>query len=189
MLLLVGPLLMSQSVVVAQDVVKAPFEISQGGYIPSGYMGDGEQGRRYVTVRPSECDVPRPILGIPICYEVSYSPGSRGWAGVYWQWPANNWGEKPGKRVLGATRVSFWARGIRGGEIVEFKAGGISGKVTHDSFESTVGSVVLSKEWQRFEIALQGRDLSNVIGAFAWVATADGNPGGAVFYIARITYE
>jgi hypothetical protein len=168
-------------------VVRAPFEITAAGYLPSGYMGDGEQGIRYVKIARRKCD------GAPyledLCFEVTYSPGSRRWAGVYWQSPPDNWGAKPGKRVVGASQVTFWARGTTGREVVEFKAGGISGRKFQDSFEASLGSISLSKEWRKYEIPLKGQDLSNVIGAFAWVATADANPGGLVFFLGDIFYR
>ena len=60
--------------------------------------------------------------------KVHYQPGAVGWAGVYWLSPANNWGDKPPKQMRGASKVTFWAAGQKGGEIVEFKAGGVNGK-------------------------------------------------------------
>ncbi|HET8891951.1 MAG TPA: hypothetical protein VFQ41_23845, partial [Candidatus Angelobacter sp.] len=86
--------------------------------------------------------------------------------------------------------IKFWARGAKGKELVEFKAGGIEARRKFgDSFEATLGRVSLSKEWREYEIPLNGKDLSNVIGAFAWVSAADFNPGGVVFYLAHISYE
>lgn len=75
--------------------------------------------------------------------------------------------------------------------MVEFKAGGINsgGKKFRDSFEASQRFFVLSQEWREYEISLRGRNLSSVIGGFAWVATADANPGGLVFYLAHISYE
>ena len=81
--------------------------------------------------------------------------------------------------------------GQKGGEIVEFKSGGIAGggKKHKDSYEVTLGSVALTKDWKQYEISRKGKDLSVVIGAFAWVATADANPGGLTFYLDDMRFE
>jgi hypothetical protein len=76
---------------------------------------------------------------------------------------------------MGISKVTFWARGETGTEVVEFKAGGIDNrkKKYRDSFEVTLGQVTLTKEWKRYQIDLSGADLSSVIGGFCWVASAD----------------
>lgn len=57
------------------------------------------------------------------CIRVDYKD-PQGWAGVVWQSPAGDWGDKPGGwNLSGAERLSFWARGARGGEIVKFEFG------------------------------------------------------------------
>jgi hypothetical protein len=126
------------------------------------------------------------------CIRISYlKPAGKGFAGVYWAEPAHNWGEVPGRKVLGASRVSFWAAGENGGEVVEFMAGGIRspGKPFFDSFSATLGQKRLEKEWRRFEIDLKECSLSDVIGAFAWSAAANWNPSPLVFYLDDIRYE
>jgi hypothetical protein len=108
---------------------------------------------------------------------------------VYWLSPADNWGKLPGRSIRGATRLTFWAAGSKGGEIVEFKAGGIRGQGHDDSFEAGTGSVPLTREWQKFVIDLKGSKLTSVIGGFAWVATSTANPNGLTFYLDNIRYE
>jgi hypothetical protein len=49
--------------------------------------------------------------------------------------------------------------------------------------------VVLTTEWKQFEIDLGGADTSSVIGAFAWIASKDGNPGGLTFYLDDIRFK
>ena len=39
---------------------------------------------------------PRPGKVEDAAIKVSYQPGAVGWAGVYWQYPADNWGSRPG---------------------------------------------------------------------------------------------
>jgi hypothetical protein len=179
--LLNGGLALAHSV-----VIHAPTPI-EGLYFPSGRMGDGEN----VTSLQLTDQWTEKTHSTPTCVRVSYQKGPPGWAGVYWQSPDGNWGDKPGRRIDGATKVSFWARGENGGELVAFKAGGIhtEGKKYQDSFERTLGTVKLSAEWQQFVIPLAGADTSSVLGAFAWSASSDGNPSPLVFFIDDISYE
>ena len=70
-----------------------------------------------------------------------------GWAGVAWQNPANNWGEfDGGYNLTKAKKLSFWARGDKGGEIVEFKLGGTAANYP-DSENLTTGALTLKNEW------------------------------------------
>ena len=169
--------------------IKAPFDVAAYFY-PSGWMGDREN----IYLNTDFRGKPRLIIlddNSSTCIKIIYSPGSRGWAGIFWQCPDSNWGEHPGKKITGATKITFWATGEKGSEVVEFKAGGIrdSKKPYHDSFEISLGRVTLTNEWRKYEITLAGQDLSSVIGAFAWVATGSANPGGVIFYLDDIRYE
>jgi hypothetical protein len=109
---------------------------------------------------------------------------------MYWQYPANNWGGVDGGFDLSrAKKLTFWARGEKGGErIEEFKVGGIMGEYS-DSDTAGIGPVVLDKEWKQYTIDLTGKDLSYIIGGFAWATNLDVNPDGAVFYLDEIKYE
>lgn len=178
--------------VVATDAleIKAPFEVSNYFY-PSGWMGDGEdgeEGEKYIQLNDQwreNCH------SAPTCIRITYRPNKKGWAGIYWQFPDGNWGDSPGRRIKGASRLTFLARGERGGELVQFKAGGIfaQGKKYHDSFEIAISPVELTQEWQRYEIDFTRADLSSVLGAFAWTANRSGNPEGLTFYLDDIRYE
>lgn len=110
--------------------------------------------------------------------------------------PKCNWGEYPnaGIDLTGATRVTFWARGEKGGEKVEFFVGGIgrnpdTGKAISpypDSIKRVprVGTyITLTRKWKKYTINLKGLDLSYIIGGFGWVAKSYLNPNGAIFYI------
>lgn len=145
---------------------------------PSGWMGDGEYGERYITFTRSAEHI-----------KITYTPGPKGWAGIYWQFPDGNWGEQPGRNLTGAQRLTFWAKGEIGTEIVEFKTGGMRGQRYEDSFEKSLGRINLSQSWEQYEIDLTGHDLSSVIGAFAWIASKDANPGGLTFYLKDIYFE
>ena len=59
----------------------------------------------------------------------SIGEGQKGWAGIYWQHPDKNWGDEIGLNLVGAKKISFYAKGERGGEIVEFISGGIATEI------------------------------------------------------------
>lgn len=153
---------------------------------PSGWMGD------YSDLKMSSEFMTNPHGGttsIRVDYSAKKTQGA-GWSGVYWQNPANNWGSKAGGYDLtGAANLSFWARGEKGGErIEEFKMGGITGEYP-DSDQAGIGPVLLTLEWKQYSIDLSGKDLSSISGGFCWVANAETNPEGAVFYLDDIVYE
>lgn len=154
-------------------------------YIPSGWMGD------YGDISYNDGCTERPYSGttcIKIIYKTDVSQGAR-WVGMYWQSPANNWGErKGGFDLTGASKLTFWARGKNGEErIEEFKIGGISGAYP-DTDTAYLGPVVLTKEWKQYEIDLTGKDLSYISGGFCWSTNLDANPEGATFYLDDICY-
>ncbi len=155
-------------------------------FAPSGWMGD------YGDIKINLASTEMPRSG-NTCIKITYSgkmTQGAGWAGIYWQQPANNWGEKKGGYDLtGATKLTFWARGANGGEkIAEFKMGGITGEFP-DSDSASVGPIELKKEWQKFTIDLKNKDLTHVIGGFCWAASKDDNPNGFVVYLDDVIYE
>ncbi len=155
-------------------------------YIPSGYMGDYSD----IKIETASFDNPHGgTTSIKIKYSNASSQGAR-WGGVYWQSPANNWGDKKGGFDLtGAKKLTFWARGENGGErIEEFKIGGITG-LYPDSDIAGIGPVMLTQEWKKYEIDLSGKDLSYVSGGFCWSSNLDVNPEGVIFYLDDIKYE
>ena len=159
---------------------------AENHFIPSGWMGD--------TADVTFDDVwqENPNSG-KTCVKITYSSNASGgnrWAGLYWQNPANNWGKKKGGFDLtGATKLTFWARGEKGGErIEEFKMGGITGDYP-DSDASGINGVILTKEWKQYTIDLGGKDLSYVSGGFCWATNLDVNPEGCTFYLDDIIYE
>jgi parallel beta-helix repeat protein len=92
-------------------------------YIPSGWMGDWND----ITFNDSYTSDPHSGAN---CIKINYSAnGSQGnnWSGIYWQDPENNWGDKIGGfNLTGAAELTFWAKGEKGGEKMEFKVGGIN---------------------------------------------------------------
>jgi hypothetical protein len=158
-------------------------------FFPSGWMGDGELGTRFVEVDPACQSKPH---SLPTCYRCAYKPGGpKGWTAVAWQYPENNWGSKLGRDLTGRRRISFWIRGETGNEVVTIKAGGHTsfGAAHPASFQAPEQAIRLTKEWKQYQIPLTGMNLSNVPCAFVWVATSSDNPQGCTFYLDDIRYE
>ncbi len=158
----------------------------QNHFSPTGWMGD------YGDLRLEQASKEDPYLGdtcLKITYSGKASQGAR-WVGMYWQHPPNNWANSDdGFDLSAATKLTFWARGAKGGErIEEFKVGGIMGEYS-DSDTATIGPVILNKEWTQYTIDLKGKDLSRIIGGFSWSTNSDVNPDGATFYFDEIKYE
>lgn len=171
-----------------KEKIGEPFDIWVK-FVASGWMGDGGEGTRYVKLFEAWRENTH---SDPVCIKIVYLLGPKGWAGIYWQNKPNSWGDKPGTNLqkMGYKKLTFWARGENGGEVVEFKAGGINvpGKPYKDSFEVSSGKIVLENTWKQYTLDLEGKDLSSVIGGFCWVASRAANPEGLTFYLDDIYY-
>lgn len=155
-------------------------------FIPSGWMGDS------ADIKVNDAASENPHSGTT-CIKATYTNKATGgarWAGIYWQHPVNNWGGVDKSYDLtGATKLTFWARGEKGGEVIqEVKMGGISGQYS-DSDTAGIGPLTLTSEWKQYEIDLSGKDLAHIIGGFCWSTNVDVNPEGATFYLDDIRYE
>jgi len=163
----------------------------QNLFYPTGWMGDGEYGRKYIDFEGAyKTDSP----SLPSCIRIKYTFGPKRWAGIYWQNKPDNWGDKQGNDYSknGYNRITFWAKGETGMEVVEFKAGDINNpaKKYRDTFAETLGRISLSKDWRQYTIDLGQADLSSVIGGFCWVASADYNDQSIIaFYLGGIYFE
>jgi len=166
--------------------VYTDYHAPQNHFSPSGWMGD------YGDIRIDDRSTDDPADGktcIKITYSAKRSQGA-GWAGMYWQQPDNNWGNRFGGYDLsGKKRVTFWVKGAQGGEVIaEFKVGGISGTF-EDSGSAHIGPVVLPDHWEQLAIDLSNVDLKHITGGFAWSASADQNRQGMAFYLDEIRFE
>jgi len=94
-----------------------------------GRMGDGE-------VPPMQEDFSAGLCRNLTCIRAEFDPSKASWGGWYFlngvlspedRAPRLNWGEEPGAGIdlSGATRLTFLARGERGGEQVEFFCAGV----------------------------------------------------------------
>ena len=162
--------------------VKVPYAIYADGvsskFYPSGWMGN--TGAMKTTDGCTE----NPHSG-DVCLKVSYAAKDN-WAGIYWQDPPNDWGDKEGGvNLANATTLEFWARGEKGGEKVNFFVGGLTNK----PFSDTGGGkreVTLKKTWTRYRIPLDGEDLSRIKTAFGFNFGGQGQP--FAFYLDDIRY-
>ena len=194
---LTAALLLSPLVVHANKTTKAP-ETKGSFYVyadkgarvnhfaPSGWMGD------WGDIKINDASVDNPADG-RTAFKVTYvAKGAQGanWAGMFWQHPPNNWGEKPGGYDLtGMKRLTFWARGEKGDEtIAEFKVGGITGEFG-DSGSESIGPVTLTREWKKYTIDLANADMKHIVGGFCWSASRDANPNGFNIFFDEIRFE
>jgi hypothetical protein len=161
-----------------------PNRFTPSGYMPTGeclYMNDAWTEK---CTQGKSC--------IKVIYDIDCSKKGRNWAGIYWLNPADNWGDrKGGYNLNGAQKISFFARGEKGGErIEEFKIGGVGRSMEYpDSDSAFIGPVILTNEWKEYTIDLRGKDLSSISGGFAWVTNTDVNPEACVFYLDDIQYK
>jgi hypothetical protein len=141
-----------------------PFAVDDW-YGPSGYMGDGEHAGAITDAQT--CMPSRPSTWMGNCHRYTWTPSGTAWAGVYWQYPDGNWGDRPGLQIpAGATAISFQAWGAAGGEKVDFMVG----MMAVDGFEAKQMGIELTTQPQRFTLSLAGATYSRVVGGFGWVA-------------------
>jgi hypothetical protein len=151
-----------------EDGVNPPFVVSTY-YAPSGFMGDGSDGVSLVA-DTAGC-APRPSGAEGDCYRFTYTPNSKLWAGVYWQFPANNWGAAEGKQIApGATQVSFYAASAGGGETLKVTVGGIHDvTLQYSDTLKAAGEFPLTTTMTKYTVPLNGQTYDRVIGGFSWV--------------------
>ena len=171
-------------ILMSLNICAQSFDIGEE-FFATGYMGDIDK----IEMFSAHKDKPHTP---PLCFMIRCIPDSLGWAGVYWQNTPDNWGENKGDDFSNKNynKIVFWAKGETGAEIIEFKSGGINKKQYKDSFLATTSPrrIPLTVNWVRYEIILAGKDLSSVIGGFAWVASINDNPNGVTLYLDDIKF-
>ena len=148
-------------------------------FVPSGLMGATE------SVEIDAACKEEPKFG-ETCMKCRFGDAAN-WAGLVWQYPANDWGELPGAVNLSeAKKLSFWARGKSGGEKVKFGYGLLGqDKKFADSSKGEI-SVELTTEWAEYSIKCEG-DLSHIKSGFYWSLAGQGKP--VEFYLDWIKFE
>lgn len=171
-----------------------PFTVSDY-FAASGDMGDGDGkpgSGSIATYRDdaTKCKA-RPAGARGSCFAFDYVPGMNLFAGVYWQYPANNWGDTPGLDVKFdepgkvVTKVSFQAAIKDGTDTLQGDIGGINvdppvaDPVTgvtppvpayKDQFHGT-DTFSLTTDWQTFTLTIRkdpANPITTLLGAFAW---------------------
>ena len=150
-------------------------------YLPAGWMGDVK------AIKLDPACTTKPHAG-KTCLRCDFT-ASTGWGGVVWQDPPGDWGDRPGGYDLtGAKKVTFWARGEAGGEVVSFEFGNLpADKKFHDTAKGSLPKVTLTPEWTRYEIAVTGADLTRIKTGFLWTLASPGHP--VTFYLDDIRWE
>lgn len=175
----------------AKGPPEGPFAVSDY-FAASGAMGDGATPPRLaINENNAACKKPRPPGARGNCFSFVYDPRLMTsvtppvepvfWAGLYWQYPANNWGDERGLPVpAGISKVTFQAAVAGASEMAEFAAGGVGYPASsdptlpdrpyEDSFRAPGGGplrVGLNEQWTKLEIALDAAP-SELIGAFTF---------------------
>lgn len=167
--------------------VYADFKSPRNHYYPTGWMGD----TRDLNLNQAYSKV---VHSGKTSMRVQYTPrGNEKWAGIFWQHPANNWGDKAGGHDLSkATYLTFWARGEFGNEVIgEIKIGGIKGDYDEwgDTGTAVKKNIKLTKEWKLYHVDLRKVDTSRIVGGFCFSVNKKQNPRGCTFYLDEIRYE
>ncbi|MCK4906364.1 MAG: hypothetical protein KAS64_02375 [Spirochaetes bacterium] len=119
-----------------------------------------------------------------ISYKSSGRAKSEGWAGLFWQYPAMNWGnnKKGGFDFSTARNFYFYARGKNGGEIINFKIGGASGRYG-DSNSISSGSIELTKYWKLYKMDVSAYEMHNIVSGFGVFFSRKLNGDGVTIYL------
>ncbi len=150
-------------------------------YIPAGWMGDAK------AIKIDLAFQEKPQSG-KTCMRCEFD-AQTGWGGVVWQSPAGDWGDKNGGYDLsGAKKLTFWARGDQGGEVVSFLFGTLAKpKKFYDTGKGSLDKVTLTREWKQYELPVAGQDLSRIKTGFVWTFASTGQ--SVVFYLDNIRWE
>ena len=161
------------------DATPLPVGVANS-FVSSGWMGDFDRG----SLSTVGCDHPE-LSCDEVCTQFTYSSSGGGWAGIYWQYPANNWGAEPGLEIApGATRVRFVAWSETPGAVVSFKVG-LSGVDPVDLVEH----IALTDVPTEYVIELPDVDYERVITPLGWTAGLAADETELVFSIAGARWE
>ena len=121
------------------------------------------------------------------CIKVTYAAPD-GWAAVAWRHPAGDWGDRPGGYDLSAAdRLTVWARGERGGEVVKLGMGGVGENKKYPDTGEAVETFTLTPDWRKYAVDLSGIDRARIKTGLKWVVEGQGRP--ATFYLDEPTVE
>ena len=175
-----GPVKIKPAMKAALPLVIYDEKMHEEKYTPSGYMGSHDSLKLV-----ADCEI-LPKAG-KTCLKIDYDRGDE-WAGVVWQSPANDWGAVDGGFDLtGGTKLTFWARGEKGGEESKFGVGLIGREQPYFDTAKKEIAVKLTDQWQQFTIDLSGQDIQRIKTGFYFSLAGQGEP--LTFYLDDIKFE
>ena len=136
--------------------------------------GDAETQPNSLKISPNNMT---PDGNCEHCELIVYTPGQQGWASIAFK------SNKP-LDLSAAGRIVFFAKGNIGGENVAFVAAGknVSGStaISNSSLTSknafknlrfavTSQNITLSSDWKRYELSLDGRNMTNISYPFGFI--------------------
>ncbi len=192
----------------SQTPLEIPFYVNApGNFVKSGFMGDA---MTTVLAAPSETDTDGTCGGDRAAdaggdcdtFTVTATDSGEAWQGVFYQFPANNWGDFPGRAIAsGATSVTFSARATRS-VAIQFQVGMCDpadatkcadGFYAYADEADDAGKVVVGTSWTEITISLADVDYSSgVRGALSWSLNNDdllGDLSELELYLDDITWQ
>ena len=145
--------------------------------VPWMWMGD----RNSITFDPlwtAQTRGESPVI------RIKYDYGDDGWSGIYWTNRDKNTGDLPGADLSQHQCVSFWAKGDRGGEVVELIAGGVG----DEQMRATTGKFRLSRDWTKYSIPIDDQKRGSVVGCIGIFVIADAMKSATIL-VDDITYH
>ncbi len=150
-------------------------------YIPAGWMGDTK------SIKLDPASTEQPHAG-KTCLRCDFAADA-GWGGVTWQNPAGDWGDRGGGYDLtGAKKLTFWARGAKGGETLNVEFGTLAKpKKFFDTGHGKLGPITLTADWKQYDLDVTGLDLTRIKTGFVWTLASPGHP--VTFYLDDVRWE
>lgn len=150
-------------------------------YTPSGWMGNT------AALKLDERWATRPHSG-KTCVRIDYTAADQ-WAGIAWQHPENDWGDKPGGWDLaGAKHLSVWLRGETGTETVTVELGILGGdKKFPDTAKAKQENIKLSTDWRQVRLDVAGKDVTRIKTGLVISVPGAGKP--TTIYLDDCKYE
>lgn len=157
----------------------------------TNWMAERDPGR---MMELSFVDSQNPYSGLT-ALRVNANFQHSSWGGIAVASEPNYWGETPSDfayDLRNARRLVFYARGENGGEMIRIKVAIAGDQPYGDSAKSPAATrwIRLTRDWQRYELSLQGCDLRRVITPFVFVTDRAHNEERAItFYLDEIYFE
>ena len=140
--------------------------------------------------------LPRPEGAQGQCYGYRYAPAGLGaYAGVmsvHNPKGGSNWGDIEGRAIEpGASKVTFLAAAPDGSAPkIYFNVGGVDdANLPYRDTLKIEQAFVLGRQFQKYEISLEGRTYDEVIGAFGWAMLGSDGLGPFEFYLDDVRWE